>query len=243
VARKLSRVIFVCRAASPDLKAGAAEPLPIASEHQTTTMPAFLIADIRVINRDKYEEYRLKFRACVKRHHGTFVAGGQEPEVVQGGWHPPRMLLVEFARRADAGAMIESDEYRELEVERGNCAMFDIVIVNGISSSHFIGREAAPVIAIADTRIVNRPVFEEFRKSIDVAVRAHKGRYMAFSDEVRTVAGNWAPTLLSIMEFPTRELALTAHTASGYEEARDRGNNAAMIDMVILAGRKPDEAA
>ena len=207
------------------------------------TMPAFLIADIRVINRDKYDEYRVKFRACVKRHHGTFVAGGQEPQVVQGGWHPPRMLVVEFAQRADAAAMIESDEYRALEVERGNCAMFDIIIAEGISASRYVGREAAPVLAIADTRIVNRPAFEAFGKSIDRAVHEHQGRYLAVCDKVRTVAGNWAPALLTIMEFPTREHAMTAHTSSGYEATRERGNNAAMIDMVILSGREPGETA
>lgn len=207
------------------------------------TMPAFLIADIRVINRDKYEEYRVKFRACVKRHHGAFLAGGQEPQVVQGGWHPPRMLVVEFAQRADATAMIASEEYRALEVERGNCAMFDIIIAEGLSASRYVGHKLAPVLAIADTRIVNRLAFEEFRKDIDQAVREHQGRYLAVCDQVRTVAGNWAPALLSIMEFPTREQAMTAHTASGYEETRERGNNAAMIDMVILSGRKPGEAA
>lgn len=212
-------------------------------EAAVATMPAFLIADIRVVNREKYDEYRVKFRACVKRHHGTFLAGGQEPHVVQGGWHPPRMLVVEFAQRADAAAMIASDEYRALEVERGNCAMFDIVIVEGISASRYVGRKAAPVLAIADTRIVNRASFEEFRRGIDEAVREHQGRYMAVCDQVRTVAGNWAPALLTIMEFPTREQALTAHTASGYEATRERGNNAAMIDMVILSGRKPGEAA
>lgn len=212
-------------------------------EAAVATMPAFLIADIRVINRDKYDEYRAKFRACVKRHHGIFVAGGQEPHVVQGGWHPPRMLVVEFAHRADAATMLASDEYRALEVERGNCAMFDIIIVDGISASRYVGRKPAPVLAIADTRIVNRPAFEEFSKSIDQAVREHQGRYLAVCDQVRTVAGNWAPALLTIMEFPTSELALTAHTASGYEATRERGNNAAMIDMVILAGRKPGEAA
>jgi len=135
-------------------------------------MPAFLIADIRVINRDKYEEYRVKFRACVKRHRGFFLAAGQEPQVVQGGWHPPRMLVVEFAHRADAAAMLASDEYRALEDQRGNCAMFDIITVDGIAASRHVGREAAPVLAIADTRIVNRPAFEEFSRSIDQAVRA-----------------------------------------------------------------------
>ncbi len=227
-------------AAAPGLSQARATVRPGTA---VTSMPAFLIADIRVVNFDKYEEYRARFRACVKRYHGTFVAGGQEPQVVQGGWYPPRMLVVEFARRADALAMIDSDEYRALEVERGNCAMFDMIIVDGVAACRYVGRKTAPVLAIADTRIVNRPAFAEFRKGIDQAVRENQGRYLAVCDRVRTVAGNWAPELVTIMEFPTREQALTAHTASGYEATRQRGNNAAMIDMVILSGRKPGETA
>lgn len=204
-------------------------------------LPAFLVADVRVINFDKYEEYRSRFRACVQRHRGTIVAGGQVPQVVQGGWYPPRMLVVEFARRADAAAMIASAEYRTLEVERGNCAMFDMILTDGLATSRYAGREPAPVLAIADTRIVNRPAFEAFSRGIDQAVREHQGRYLAVCDRVRTLAGNWAPELLTIMEFPSREQALTAHTASGYEATRERGNNAAMIDMVILAARQSGE--
>lgn len=206
-------------------------------------MPAFLIADIRVINRDKYNEYRLLFRACIKRHHGRFLARGQEPEIVQGGWHPPRMLLVEFDERADVDAMVASEEYRELEIRRGNCGMFDIVILDGISKARTTGRVAHPVYAIADTRIINRPAFEEHRTRIDRGVREHKGRYLALNDSTTTIAGNWAPTFLSIMEFPSRAQAMAAHTASGYQDLRDLVNNTAMIDMVLLSGQAPDAPA
>ena len=206
-------------------------------------MPAFLIADIRVINRDKYDEYRRLFRACVKRHHGRFLARGQEPEIVQGGWHPPRILLCEFDQRTDVDALVASAEYRELEVMRGNCGMFDIVVVDGIAKSRFAGRGAHPVYAIADTRIINRSAFEEHRTRIDRGVREHKGRYLALNDTITTIAGNWAPTFLSIMEFPSRAQAMAAHTASGYQELRDLVNNIAMIDMVLLSGQAPDAPA
>lgn len=203
-------------------------------------MPAFLIADIRVINREKYDEYRRLFRVCVTRHHGHFLARGQEPMVVQGGWAPPRMLLVEFSTRANADAMIASTEYQGLEINRGNCGMFDIVIVDGIAASRYAGRGKHPVYAVADTRVVNRPAFEVHRARIDKGVRAHQGRYMVLADQITTVAGNWAPSFLSIIEFPTQEEALAAHTASGYKEVRDLVNNTAMIDMVLLSGQAPD---
>ena len=205
-----------------------------------THKPAFLVADIRVINREKYDDYRRRFRACVAHHRGHFLARGQEVQVIQGGWHPPRMLLVEFADSADASAMLASEEYRELEQSRGNCAMFDIVILEGLETSKYTGREIRPVYAIADTRIVNRAAFEEFRARIDAAVLEHDGRYLALAEKVDTVAGNWAPTFISIMEFSSPEAANSAYKASGYLEVRERGNNAAMIDMVMLSGEAPD---
>lgn len=206
-------------------------------------MTAFLIADVRVINRDKYDEYRRLFRACVARHGGVFVARGQEPEVVQGGWHPPRMMIIQFASMPVALAMLASDEYKALEASRGNCAMFDIVLVEGRGPSRFAGVETAPAYAVADTRIINRGAFEAFSQRIDAAVRGRGGRYLVVSDAVRTVAGNWAPPFLSLIEFPSRGAARSAYVDSGYDAARDEANNAAMIDMVLLSGESADEPA
>lgn len=206
-------------------------------------MTAFLIADVRVINRDKYDEYRRLFRACVGRHAGRFLARGQEPEVVQGGWHPPRMLLVEFESMVAVQAMLDSVEYKALEDMRGNRAMFDIIVAEGIGPSRYGGVETAPAYAIADTRIVNRPAFEEFRQRVDAPVRSRGGRYLVLTETVRTVAGNWSPGFVSVMEFPSRGAARSAYIDSGYDAARDLGNNAAMIDMVLLTGEAADEPA
>ena len=199
-------------------------------------MPAFLIADVRIINREKYNDYRLKFRACVARHGGRFLARGQEPEIILGGWHPPRILLVEFASGEAAQAMMDSQEYRDLEVQRGNCAMFDIVIVEGRAASSFAGNGAAPAYAIADARIVNRASFDAYRESLDAAVAANGGHFLAQTEAVSTVAGNWAPSFIAILEFPDRDSAAAAWAAPDYREARDAASNAAMIDMVLLTG-------
>lgn len=206
-------------------------------------MTAFLIADVRVINRDKYDEYRRLFRACVARHGGVFIARGQEPEVVQGGWHPPRMMIIQFESMSAADAMLASNDYKNLESTRGNCAMFDIVLADGLGPSRFAGVETAPAYAVADTRIVNRGAFAAFSQRIDTAVRGRGGRYLAVSESVRTVAGNWAPPFLTLIEFPSRGAARSAYVDSGYDAARDEANNAAMIDMVLLTGESADEPA
>ena len=208
--------------------------------HPRNHMPAFLIADVRIINREKYNDYRLKFRACVARHGGRFLARGQEPEIILGGWHPPRMLLVEFASGQAAQAMMDSQEYHELELVRANCAMFDIVIVEGAAASTFARAGAAPAFAIADARIVNQGAFDVYRASLDAAVGSSGGRFLAQTDDIRTVAGNWAPSFIAILEFPDRSSAAAAWAVPAYQAARDAASNAAMIDMVLLTGAGAD---
>ncbi|MFN0159963.1 MAG: DUF1330 domain-containing protein [Burkholderiales bacterium] len=199
-------------------------------------MSAYLIADVRVVNRQKFDLARAPIRAFLESHGGVYLAHGQEPEVVQGGWHPQRMMLVEFPSRESVDGMFATREFGEMRDTLVNMAMFDIVVVDGITASRYAGEHPAPVYAVSDMRIVNRAVFDDYRVQIHRAMREHQGRYLVLTDEPTTVAGNWTPPHLTIMEFPSRGVAIAAYTASRYQEARERGNNAAMIDMVLLAG-------
>jgi uncharacterized protein (DUF1330 family) len=198
-----------------------------------------MIADVRIVNRQKFEAVTPSMRLLAERHHGRFLAVGEKPEVVQGGWHPEFMMLVEFADRAAAEAMLGSPGFAALSDRSVNHAMFDIVLADGISPSQFGGRAAAPLFAVADTRIVNRPAFEEYKAEVHKSMREQGGRYLVLSDQVTTIAGNWAPSHLTVMEFETRELGYAAHNGAQYREARDRGNNAAMFDVVALPGLAP----
>ena len=202
-------------------------------------MTALVISDARIVNQQKYDEYRLALRSLLERHGARFLAHGQEPEVVQGGWHPPRMSLIEFPSRDAVTALAATDEYQAMQHTLANSAMMDMIVVDGVGPSMYAGTEAAPAYAVADTRIVNRQAFEEYRVSIHAAMRVHRGRYLALTDQITTVAGNWAPPYLTVMEFPDRKAALDAHSASRYQELRDLINNAAMIEMVLLIGGAP----
>ena len=65
-------------------------------------MPTYLIADIRVINQQRYEEYRLMVRDAVLGHGGRYVVRTSTVEVIEGGWAPPRLVVIEFPTRAAA---------------------------------------------------------------------------------------------------------------------------------------------
>jgi uncharacterized protein (DUF1330 family) len=199
-------------------------------------LSAYLIADVRVVNRQKFDAARASIRALVESHGGVFLARGQEPEVVQGGWHPQRMMLVEFPSYARVEGLLAAPEFARMRDALVNMAMFDIVVAHGLAASVYAASHPAPVYAVSDMRIVNRAAFEEYRVQIHRAMREHQGRYLVLTDTLTTIAGNWTPPHLTVMEFPSRAIAMAAYTASRYQEARERGNNAAMIDMVLLSG-------
>jgi uncharacterized protein (DUF1330 family) len=203
-------------------------------------MAAYLIADIRVINQQRYQGFRVMMRDALLAHGGRYLARGQVPEVVQGGWAPPRMVLVEFADMATIDNMLNGQLFKQAEEVRVNCAMLDMIAVEGLSHSLMHGNHEKPAYAIADTRVVNRPAFEEYRLRIHQAVREYGGRYLVVNEAARTLTGNWAPPLLTMMEFPSRELAMQSYTETRYQGVRDLGNNAAMIEMVLLEGFTPD---
>ncbi len=89
-------------------------------------MPTYLIADIRVINQQRYDEYRPLVRDAVQCFGGRYVVRTSDIGVVDGGWAPPRLIMIEFPTRA-AAAFYNSPDYREARDLRSNAAMMDIV--------------------------------------------------------------------------------------------------------------------
>lgn len=200
------------------------------------TAPVFLIADVRVINEAKFEQYRRAMHAAIGHHGGRFLARGQEPKVIEGGWSPARMVIAEFPDTESAQRFQGSTQYHDAGQLSHNCAMVDMVLASGIKRARFAGASIAPAYAIADTRVVNRPRFEELSPSINDAVHGYHGRHLAWTDATQTIMGNWAPTLLTLIEFPDYAAALEIYGSPTYRETHQLLANAAMIDLLLLRG-------
>ena len=198
--------------------------------------PVFLIADIRVINEQKYEGYRLAMHAVIEGFGGRFLARGQEPKVIEGGWNPSRMVIAEFPDAGAAQRFHASDQYRDACQLSHNCAMVDMVLAGGMKFARHVGGTSAPAYAVADTRVVNRARFEELSQSINDAVHGYHGRHLAWTDKVQTIEGNWAPTLLTLLEFPDYATALENYASTAYRDTHQLLSNAAMIDLLLLRG-------
>ncbi len=76
-------------------------------------MPAYLIADITVHDPVAFEEYRKLVPATVAAYGGRYLVRGGKTEVLEGGWSPKRLIILEFPSMARAQEWYNSPEYKE----------------------------------------------------------------------------------------------------------------------------------
>lgn len=98
-------------------------------------MAVYMIADLNVINRQKYETYRNLVREAIEAHGGRHLVRGGNCTVLEGIWDPARMVIVEFPSRAHAEAFYHSDVYTQARSIRNNAAMLNMILVDGIAES------------------------------------------------------------------------------------------------------------
>ena len=69
-------------------------------------MAGYVIADVRVTDEAGFADFAAGVPASIERHGGKYIIRGGDPEVRQGDWAPPRIVVVEFdnADAARAGS-------------------------------------------------------------------------------------------------------------------------------------------
>ncbi len=199
-------------------------------------MPAYIFADLRIINRPRYEEYRLAVRDAIRGHGGRHVVRTSKVEVIEGGWAPPRLVVLEFPTLHAADAFYQSADYQRARQLRANAAMADMVLAEGIAPASAPKPGQRRFYAIADTRIINRANFVQYGTAVHTAVKKYQGRYLALTESVKLLEGNWEPQLLMLLEFASEAAARAAYAEVRDGEARKLGVNSAMIDMVLVHG-------
>ena len=93
-------------------------------------MPAYLVADVEVTDRDLYDEYRKGVAATVAAYGGRFLVRGGAQQVVEGNLRP-RTVVIEFPDLAAARACYDSPEYRAALALRLPVSLADLMIVEG----------------------------------------------------------------------------------------------------------------
>ena len=95
-------------------------------------MTAYVIVDIEVNNPEGYEEYKKLSPPAVAAYSGKFVARGGRTEVLEGGWVPNRLVILQFESIEKAKAWLNSPEYSEAKAMRHAYARSNMVVIEGV---------------------------------------------------------------------------------------------------------------
>jgi uncharacterized protein (DUF1330 family) len=77
-------------------------------------MNAFVLAQLAISDRAKYERYARAVPATLEPYGGTVVVADDAPHVLEGAWANDRVVMIGFPGPDDALAWAASDAYRRI---------------------------------------------------------------------------------------------------------------------------------
>ncbi len=95
-------------------------------------MNAYVVAEVDVTDTAAYEEYRKLVAATVEKYGGRFLVRGGKVETKEGGWQPPRLVILQFASVEQARAWYHSPEYAPALAIRTKAAKSRVIIAEGL---------------------------------------------------------------------------------------------------------------
>ena len=97
-------------------------------------MPAILVAQITIHDRERYAQYEAGFMTIFTAHEGRLLAVDENPEVLEGTWQCTRTVVAEFPNREAALAWYHSDDYQALAQHRFAASDGNVVVLAGMAA-------------------------------------------------------------------------------------------------------------
>jgi len=94
-------------------------------------MTAYVIVETDVTDPERYEQYKAASSAAAAASGGRFLVRGGELAVLEGDWHPSRLVVLEFEDLEAAKRWYDSAAYQEARKLRKGAASFRAVAVQG----------------------------------------------------------------------------------------------------------------
>ena len=95
-------------------------------------MAAYIVALLKVQDPATFQRYREEVTPLVDRFGGRYVIRGATPEVLEGDWSLPRVVVIEFKSREAARYFYDSPEYQRILPLRTRSARGNVAIVDGV---------------------------------------------------------------------------------------------------------------
>jgi uncharacterized protein (DUF1330 family) len=89
---------------------------------------------------------------------------------------------------------------------------------------------------LVDVEVTDPARYARYKDMAKPVVEAFGGKYLARAGRTDTLDGDWAPTRLVILEFPSVEQAHVWLNSPEYREARELRHATARTRMVVIEG-------
>jgi uncharacterized protein (DUF1330 family) len=94
-------------------------------------MSVYLIANIDLHDAARYKEYVERVPALIEKHGGRYRVRGGDSVVLEGGWSPSRLIVLEFPDRARALAFYNDPDYGPYKSLRQSISDSSLILVEG----------------------------------------------------------------------------------------------------------------
>jgi uncharacterized protein (DUF1330 family) len=94
-------------------------------------MKAYIIVDVQVTDRDRYEDYKKLTPGSLVPYEGKFVVRGGKTETLEGSWSPGRVVVLEFPSVEQAKAWWSSEGYAPAKAIRQSASITKMILVEG----------------------------------------------------------------------------------------------------------------
>ena len=95
-------------------------------------MPAYVISDVTIRDREVIETYRTRAAASIATHGGRYLVRGGDVETLEGHWKPGPLIVVEFPDIETARRWYRSDEYAAALEVRDVALSRKLILVDGV---------------------------------------------------------------------------------------------------------------
>lgn len=94
-------------------------------------MAAYIIVEVETTDEALMTEYRMHTPGAVAKFGGRFIVRGGKTRTLEGGWTPPRIVVLEFPTYEKAEAFYDSDHYKPILAMRLKAGKSKAIIVDG----------------------------------------------------------------------------------------------------------------
>ena len=89
---------------------------------------------------------------------------------------------------------------------------------------------------LVDCEVTDPARYEAYKALAPAAIARYGGRYLVRGGDTVVLEGDWRPSRVVVLEFPSLDAARTFFDSPEYRAAREQRRGAAKMNMVAAAG-------